>query len=183
MLESVVRTARLLTNDCVLLGRADRLPDSLKEMQWLPDAYPAIGPIAGLHTLLTHRPGRWCVLLSCDLPNLTLRTISNLVDHIAPDTRVVAYETSPHPVKKKPTDRNPWDSNAEPSDPRDVLLEPCCALYHASILRDVQHAITDQRYALHDLIIALPHVAVPIDPETRATLRNINTPGDYNGPL
>jgi len=179
LLESVVSTARRVTDDCVLLGSADRLPDSLKEMPRLPDDYPGIGPIAGLHALLAHRPDKWCLLLSCDIPDVTHETIRNLTDHISPDARVVAYATSP-PPQKKPTDCNPWDSKTKRSDPRDASFEPCCALYHASILRNVQSAITEKRYALYDLIASLPHVPVPLDPPTRKALHNVNTPNDYD---
>ena len=175
LLESVVSTARQVTDDCVLLGGAERLPDSLMDMPQLPDAYPGIGPIAGLHALLTHRRDAWCLLLSCDVPNVTTQTISALVDHITPDTCVIAYATPP--ISAKPTDSNPWGT-----DPHQNSLEPCCALYHSKLLPDVERAITTERYALRTLIESVPHATLPVDPATQAALHNINFPQDYTDP-
>ena len=176
LLESVVRTAHQVTDDCVLLGRAKQLPDSLTDTTLLPDSYPGIGPIAGLHALLTRSPNAWCLLLSCDIPNITIQTISGLVDHITSDTCVVAYATSS--ISTKPTDSNPWGT-----DPHHDFLEPCCALYHSKILPDVERAITTRRYALRALIESVPHTRIPVDPATQAALYNINTSRDYTDPV
>lgn len=176
LLESVVRTARQVSDDCVLLGDAARLPDSLMDMPRLPDAYAGIGPIAGLHALLTHRPDTWCLLLSCDVPNITVQTISVLVEHITSDTHVMVYATSS--VSTKPTDCNPLGTDAHQD-----FLEPCCALYHSKILPDVERAITTERCALRALIETVPHTTLPVDQHTRMALHNINFPKDYTEPV
>lgn len=184
LLESVVRTARQVADDCVLLGDAERLPDTLKAMPRLPDAYPGIGPIAGLHALLTHCPDTWCLLLSCDVPNVTIHTISTLVDHITPDTRVVAYVTPA--ISTKPADSNPRGAGARSVQGRANAsfdrLEPCCTLYHSRILAEVDRTIAHQQCALRALIESVPHTKIPVDPDTQAALHNINFPQDYNDP-
>lgn len=185
LLETVVRTARQWTDDCVLLGSAERLPDSLADMPRLPDSYTGIGPIAGLHALLICRRDTWCLLLSCDVPGVTIQTISALLDHIESDISVVAYATSP--ISTKPTDSNSWDTRAQPSkdhtQPSSDRLEPCCALYHSSILPEVERAITTRRYSLRALIKSVPHTTLPVDPATRTALHNINYPQDYTDPV
>ncbi len=177
LLESVVNTARQVTDDCVLLGSAQRLPEALIDMPRLPDAYPGIGPIAGLHALLSHRPDAWCLLLSCDIPDVTSQTIDVLVEHITPESRVVAYVTPS--ISTRPTDSHPCDppyrTNAHSS-----RIEPCCALYHSSVLRDVERAMATNRGSLSALIESVPHATLPVNPDSQAALHNINFPRDYN---
>ncbi|MEE9295576.1 MAG: molybdenum cofactor guanylyltransferase [Phycisphaerae bacterium] len=156
ILETIVHTARQVTTDCVLLGAGPELPRFLKDMKQLRDPYSDAGPMAGLAALLAHFPHQWCLLLSCDIPNVSPATITALVEQIAPDTKAIAYSTP--------------------------MLETCCTLYHASVLPDVERAIAAHRLALHRLIRSIPHVAVPADAPTQRALFNINAPVDYTPP-
>ena len=157
ILETVVATARRATSDCLLLGTAHELPPSLQDMKRIPDPYPDAGPIAGLHALLSAHPDTWCLLLSCDIPDITPQTITTLADRITHDALIIAYRIGHR-------------------------LETCCALYHPSTLPHVQRAIGTGQYALRRLIASLPHIALPADGDARRALRNINTPADYHPP-
>ncbi len=154
MAETVVATALQVAADSVLLGACDSLPQGLSGLKRLDDAVAGIGPIGGLAALLAHYPDRWCLLLGCDIPNVTTVTLSGLIERIVHGSQVVVYDVC---------DR----------------LEPCCALYHSSILPQVSSAIARRRYKLHDLIRSLPYSAVAAGPATRRALHNINTPADY----
>lgn len=157
MLEAVHRTARTVSAQCVLLGTADPLPQALKEVKQIPDIYPGIGPIAGLHALLSRFPDHWCLLLGCDIPRINPQTIATLTDRLTTGNPIIACSI-------------------------DSRLQPCCALYHPSILPRIQQAIAAGEYALHRLIESIPHTTVPTDAAAQASLDNINTPQDYHPP-
>lgn len=157
MLETVVNTARLVTGECVLLGTPADAPPSLNRMRIVPDIHPDIGPIGGLHALLTHNPDTWCLLVSCDVPHITRRVLTRLVDGIAPNVSVVAYHAN---------DR----------------FETCCALYHASLLPALERAIAGGKRSLQRFVESVPHRAIPADNSTQRAVRNINTPQEYHPP-
>ena len=154
IIETIVETVRRVSPRCVLLGACDELPNSLADLKQLPDAHPGIGPMAGLYSLLAGHPDRWSLLISCDVPNVTCDVINNLVVHITPAARAVVYTTNSRP-------------------------EPCCALYHAGILPDVERAIADRQYSLTRLIARLSPLEIEADTPIREALGNINTPEDY----
>lgn len=155
IVETIVETVHRVTPECVLLGTCDQLPASLADLCQLLDSHPGIGPITGLHSLLVHHPASWCMLLSCDIPNITREAVNQLVARITPGNRVIVYTTDNRP-------------------------EPCCALYHADILPNVERAIADKEYSLTKLIARLSPIKVPADDATRSALGNINTRDDYN---
>ena len=159
ILETIVQTARAVTTDFVLLGDCPGIPRSLRDMTRVPDPESNAGPMAGLAALLTHFPDQWCLLLSCDIPSVSFQVISTLVDQITPDVKVVAHS---RPLA------------------RGSMLETCCTLYHASILTNVQRALSERALALQELIRSLPHTTIPTTEETQRALLNINSPEDYS---
>lgn len=158
IIEAVVRTARCVSSECVLLGRDDALPASLADLEQLPDARLNAGPMGGLASLLKRFPDRWCLLMGCDMPEVTVPVIGALTPHTTGDARIVVYGS-------------------------DDGLEPCCALYHSAILRDVEVRLLEARRSLSGLIRSLPHVRVGMDAVAQRALRNVNCPGDYDPPV
>jgi len=157
MLETIVNTVLQVTDDCVLLGQHSATPPSLNRLKTIPDIHPGIGPIGGLHALLTSNRDTWCLLLSCDIPHITSRVITRLVDNIAPNVPIVAYRANHR-------------------------FETCCALYHASLLPTLEQAIARKSRSLQRLIESLPHRTIAADDQTQRALNNINTPQEYLPP-
>ncbi|NOS99541.1 MAG: molybdenum cofactor guanylyltransferase [Phycisphaerales bacterium] len=155
MLESVIAAARAVASECVLLGDLHAPPPSLTGCRRLPDAILGIGPIGGLAALLQHFPGRWCLLLSCDIPAVTPDVLRHLADAVEPGASIVAYRS-------------------------ENGIEPCCALYHADLLPAVQRALNRGQHSLHRVIQTSDSVILPAGDETRRALRNVNTPDDYS---
>ncbi len=159
IIETIVQAARTITTECVLLGTCENLPDSLSEMLSLPDPRPNAGPLAGLCALLDYAPNGWCVLLSCDVPNISQDAIIALTGHITPDTKAVAYTTD-----------------------QSSIVHSTAALYHTDLRDPARRALDADQRSLHRFIRSVPHTLVPADRRTERALRNVNVPADYTPP-
>ncbi|MBI3928247.1 MAG: molybdenum cofactor guanylyltransferase [Armatimonadetes bacterium] len=61
-------------------GVASWLQESLPGARWVPDRFPGLGPLAGLHAGLLASPTRWCLCLAVDQPLVEIRLLQLLLD-------------------------------------------------------------------------------------------------------
>ncbi len=205
IVERVVQTAQCVADECVLLGTMKGVPPALGGIRILPDIHPHIGPLAGLHALLSDQSDGWSFLLSCDIPDISTAALIELVFQIN-DQRPGSPPCDTGPKWNEPRNTSssvhvaagnrPSDgghgSDTNEIDRRPAFqavayalgdrVETCCALYHASLLPDVERRITHGRYALQELIQSHPHKLLNGQPH-RWALRNVNTPQDYSAAL
>jgi molybdopterin-guanine dinucleotide biosynthesis protein A len=117
----------------------------------IPDDQAGHGPLGGLLTAFAHSDGP-ILLLAVDLPLLARGDIHWLVrQHAGVDGCVPK---------------------------RDGNWEPCCAVYHESVVPLARQRLAEGRRSLHGLIEAVS-VAAPVVPDAMAPrLQNCNTPED-----
>jgi molybdopterin-guanine dinucleotide biosynthesis protein A len=155
LLERTVEVARNITDDVLLLGQPHfDLPPSLQSVAVIPDHRPNLGPIGGLESLLLSRPGSCCILLACDMPNLTSAFLDRLVAN-ADECDAVVFTTIEEPS---------W--------------HPCCALYQPTCLPFIQAAIEARRYGMVELLSRLCVRRIELKNEEARAVENWNEPAD-----
>lgn len=121
----------------------------------IADSVPDRGPMGGLLTaLLDHRnrsTSDWLLLLSCDLLYMSSVWIDTLLAHRGPGVRAVAFRP----------DR--W--------------QPLLALYHATILPQIEACVTNGSLAMQPLLEAVSCVTAPLPLNWPAILQ-ANTPAE-----
>lgn len=159
LLERTVHVARSVVEDVMLIGLPPfELPTAVSSLPILEDHHPGIGPIAGLHSLLTARPKHGVILLACDMPYLHEAVLHKLI--AAGGDFDAAVCNSPDAK-----------GNAE-------RWHPCCALYHASAQPAVQSAIESRQYSLIQLLSTLRTMPIELVGEESRWVENWNTPED-----
>ena len=116
----------------------------------IPDIYPEIGPMGGIHATLKECNTPWCLVVACDLPQLNIEALLPLLCK-AEDCKAVCYHIDGH-------------------------YEPLCAIYHYSILPDIVAAIHSERYSLQKLLESVQAKTIVPDEKTLLQLYNVNTP-------
>lgn len=117
------------------------------------DRYDDMGPLAGILSAMDEYPDADWLVVACDLPNITDRTLAHLVASCSTEHPFTAYISS-----------------------HDGLPEPLCAIWRsgtAGIIREfIDEGISCPRKIL---IRSNTHLIEQLDP---ASLDNINTPDD-----
>lgn len=118
----------------------------------IPDIHPGLGPISGLHAALKDLPlPGWLLLVSCDFVTLDPAWVAQLINASNPTLRAVAF--------------------------RGEKIEPLFALYHSSLLPDVEEYIAARMLSPSKLIELEPSTLLPL-PENWPSLAHINTPDE-----
>ncbi len=120
------------------------------------DRYSDMGPIAGILSAMEEYPDTDWLVIACDLPNITDRTIATLLDARSSTDPFVAYKSS-----------------------RDGLPEPLCAIYAANSRKIIDKFVSQQIVCPRKMLIrSATHLLEPNDP---SALDNMNTPDDLKG--
>jgi molybdopterin-guanine dinucleotide biosynthesis protein A len=113
----------------------------------VPDRFPGQGPAGGVLSTLDAVPPGVVVVAACDVPMLDGEAVAAVARAVADGAGAAAVAV---------TDR--W--------------QPSLTAWRTSARGDLERAWTGGARALHELIAAVPHVEVAVDPEV---LRNVNT--------
>jgi len=117
----------------------------------LPDHYPGLGPLAGIHAGLVHSPHEWNFFLACDFPRLQSAVINEILA-VPRAAQVILPETSEG-------------------------LQPLCALWSKSTLPEIENALQSRTLSVHAVLEKLfLHAILSTTPES---LFNLNTPEDF----
>jgi molybdopterin-guanine dinucleotide biosynthesis protein A len=118
-------------------------------------AIPAIGPLAGIETALSHTTADWNLIVACDMPGVTAATLRLIVDTavLHPDAGCVLPESS------------------------DGFVEPLCAAYHKRLLPGISVALDAGKRKVTSALpaSAIHHMRMTGDP----IFQNINTPEEW----
>jgi molybdopterin-guanine dinucleotide biosynthesis protein A len=136
-----------------LVGRVDAGEESI------PDLYPGLGPLAGIHAALVSARSPAVLVVACDLPFATSGFLSGLAAALGPgDLAVVPCpETGPVPV---------------------------CAVYRTACAGEIERRLRARELSARAFVAALPARLVrgpelsALDPAGVA-LSNVNTPEDF----
>ena len=118
------------------------------------DTFYNSGPLSGIYTALENTKNEWCLVLSCDIPNLKSKTIYTLLEGCRPDAQVICFV-------------------------RDGFYEPLIALYHRNIITRVKDSLIRGELSLQKLIKECNPVQLEITvltAEESLGLISINTP-------
>jgi len=111
-------------------------------------------PMVALASVLAESDSESVFVLSVDMPFVDAILIARLYDAFTdePESRIAIARSSQG-------------------------LEPLCAVYHRSILPEVEALLIEDEHRMHALIAKLEHTEVFCDRE--AVFANLNTPQDY----
>ena len=116
------------------------------------DRQPGIGPIAGISAALLEHPKAAWLVLACDLPFLTERTLQHLIAHRDPHKIATAYRSA-----------------------HDGLPEPLCAIWEPAAREPVLAYIATGKQCPRKFLINSDTALLDL-PEQQA-LDNVNTVG------
>lgn len=157
LIERVCAAAGAAAGETLLIGEPPfEVPQSLRHLPVIPDATPGLGPIGGLEALLAARPDRGCLLLACDMPNVTAGLLSRLADGIG-EAEAAVFVTAGGNVRR---------------------AHPCCGLYRGGILPKVRWAIAARRLGMMKLLEGLRVSMIELSEGEARGVENWNRPED-----
>ncbi len=154
LVENAVAALEGQVDDVVLLGGGG-LPFALVKRTVLPDPHGIEGPIGGLIAGLRWSPFAAWVMVSCDLPHLTSRSIKWLLEQRHPG-RWAVFPTGPAGI-----------------------VDPLCAVYEPQALPLLEELVLSGSSAPRELAVD-PRVFCPAAPDDLVDeWRGVNTPEEY----
>jgi molybdopterin-guanine dinucleotide biosynthesis protein A len=156
LVEHVFRVAQQVAGAVVLLGDNLALPPSLAHVRRLPDDPHGAGPAAGLAALLQYAGDRWVLLLSCDLPRLSMRTLRPLLAVPRDHVDAVVFRSVDHHAR----------------------LEACCALYHARLLPLIRRSLHEGTASLQRILAFTDVREVSLPAGESQALHDLDTRAD-----
>lgn len=151
----------IIANDPTIRAQTAFGPD----VRWLPDTYPAVGPLGGLATGLAVCPG-WAICVACDMPLLNPALFTYFMD-LATGTDAVGGDS--------------WDAIVPVVDD---YPEPLHALYHRRCLPAIEACLVAGERRASGFLSAVHTYYVPevelrrLDP-TLHSFYNANTPEEW----
>jgi phospholipid/cholesterol/gamma-HCH transport system ATP-binding protein len=148
LLETIAATVLLAAGNVTLVGP----PAKYESFGFpvIPDLVENGGPLGGIFTALSSTPADWNLIVSCDLPDLSVELLESLFAR--------AEATGADCVVPQTPDG----------------LQPLCAVYHRRCLAAVKSAVDRKMLKMQDLISELRAEIV-----TAPVIKNVNTPQDF----
>jgi molybdopterin-guanine dinucleotide biosynthesis protein A len=150
--EFVARTVASITGQVVLVGESTRYQTLGYPV--ISDRYPGEGPLGGILTALNHTQADWNLVVACDMPGLSGKILSRILE--------TAEEST--------------DDALLPIGP-DGRPEPLCAAYHRRALEALESVFVSGERKITRALQAI-HTARLVIPEP-AQFQNVNTPEDW----
>ena len=143
-----------VTDRTFVSTRADQQHDAERgRFPQIVDHDDNIGPVAGILSAMQKFPNMDWLVVACDLPNLDLQTLTNLLAHRLEDSPFIAYRSS-----------------------HDGLPEPLCAVYRRGSDAIVKSFVDEGVVCPRKILIRSDTLL--LDQPNPAALDNINTPED-----
>ena len=126
---------------------------SFKNISVFEDIYKEIGPLAGIHSAIRNCKNEFCVILACDMPNISTEAIEYFISEF---------------------------QNADVLIPTlNGLKEPLFAIYSKKILENLEHFIEFENSRKIGAFLQTQNVQfVEIPKKFRIDFININSPSD-----
>ena len=113
------------------------------------DRIPGLGPLGGLHTVLSITPADWNLVIACDMPYLTVEVLEALLAQIGS-----------------------WDA-VVPRSP-EGRWEPLCAVYHRRLAAAAEAALDRKSLKMQDFVSQID--ARPWSAPESSVFANWNSP-------
>lgn len=152
LVEYVAGTVREALGSVALIGDPAKLGQF--GIAVIADEIPGRGPVGGIYTALRTSQTDWNLILACDMPNVPLPLLRDLVR--AAETAACDCIAATGP---------------------DGQPEPLCAVYHRRCLPVLTRAIQGSRLKMRDLLNEIGWMGVAV---ASAALANVNTPEEWS---
>jgi molybdopterin-guanine dinucleotide biosynthesis protein A len=150
--QSVAEAVRAAAGTVSLVGRPQR--DGCLGHGVVPDIYPGEGPLGGILTALQHSTADWNLIVACDMPELSVAFLGQLLD-------AAEHSDGDALVPAGPSGR----------------LEPLCAVYHRNSRQGLHSAFAG---GVRKIARALEEVrTIPWPVSELSCFQNVNTPEDW----
>jgi len=151
LIERSIKLAESFSSDIVISSN-DHLAE-YKAYKVIPDRDKDQGPLAGLISALPEINNSLCIVLSCDMPNVSVKMVEKLVSSYS-HNRIVLYAT-------------------------EKMVQPFPALIPNSIMKDLTQKYRENERSIKAVYQSLPHTLIqPDDAKLSSGFLNINQPGD-----
>lgn len=120
-------------------------------LELIPDRIADQGPVGGIFTALSHSTTAQAMILSCDIPKISLEAL---------DLLITESRSCPEKITFLSDGKNDY---------------PLIAVYPKSCLPAFAEAVAENRLKLRRLVETLSHQRIVIQPEDVSRLQNINT--------
>lgn len=124
----------------------------------IQDTLEGLGPIGGILAALEQNPKVGWLVVACDLPLLTSRTLSHLVTHRQSNKQATAFRTG--------NDKNP---------------EPLLAIYEPAAYQEIALGVDKGQYSPSKVLVKMDVAWLEVPDEN--DLKNINDPEGYRRTL
>jgi molybdenum cofactor guanylyltransferase len=121
------------------------------------DVYKNCGPLGGVHAGMVNSKTEWILVIGCDLPFVTAEFLSFLVANLPASGALVPLHGD--------------------------LAEPLCALYHTSLIPEIEKLLVNGELKMQNALKKLDAVFLPVPKEkfdSSVLFQNINSPGDLS---
>jgi molybdenum cofactor guanylyltransferase len=133
--------------------------DSLQDFGFpvIKDKYPLKAPLAGIHAGLLESKTEWNLVLTCDMPNVSILLIEYLISQVEEKTGLILPG-------------------------HDGFVEPLCGLYHRSLINLIESNFGENKLSPLDLLMVSPHKIVQVQSvpgiEPSIVFKNVNARED-----
>lgn len=117
----------------------------------IPDIFPDSGPVSGIYTALTYARNENCLVLSCDIPNITTEILEELLE-----------ETDFGNIRIASCGR----------------IHPLIGMYKKSTTDTFKHCLDQQKLKLLEVIELLETTVHEFSEDQKDHFINVNTPSD-----
>ena len=147
--EIIHNKLNLIFKNIYVVGKENNFPD----YNFIKDVKSVQCPLNGIVTALEHNTKDWIFVIACDLPLIRSDTINDMFEKFKSNIQVVLPNVNDH-------------------------LQPLCAFYHTSVLKNFHSAIDKGDYSLMKLLGQFEVKKVTIPAEEKVQFLNINYPKD-----
>jgi molybdopterin-guanine dinucleotide biosynthesis protein A len=153
IIEKLVSILELNFDDVLIISNQKEKYSSFKNISVFEDFYKEIGPLAGIHSAIKNCKNEFCVILACDMPNISTEAIEFFVSEFQNSDVLI------------PT--------------LNGLKEPLFAIYSKKILENLEHFIECENSRKIRAFLQTQKVQfVEIPEKFRIDFMNINSPND-----
>jgi len=159
VIERIIYSVRPLCDPVFLVADTENQYRFLG-LQVYPDIHKNSGPLAGIHSALSHAEADWVLILSCDLPFITTQVLRLLIDKRGEQDAIVL------------------------SDNGDI--HPLCGVYHKRCLKPAEESLVRAERSVQSFLRTINTLVVDLSELPRISptvLTNLNTPDDYRACL
>lgn len=152
MIQYSIDALKPLCEEITIVSNGDHLADFGYPV--VADRFLEAGPVAGIHAGLSHSSNEKCIVLGCDLPNISSLLLQQLLDVYQEGTTLVARCAG--------------------------QMHPLVGIYQKSTLVLLEQFLNNDSRKLRDCLVELNACVHKFPESMQDHFANINTPNEWN---